>query len=271
MLFTPPSLNTTWQNSLPATPSQTTTGVTVTAIGIHGEGNYAQVIASTTYDSYGFHLALYNSRVSATDTSMLLDIAYGGAGSEVVVLTNFLCGFIGSGPADGGPHVCFIPLFIPKATRVSARIQSLITGDSVTVGVWLNGGPNAPCPIFTACDTYGANAADSGGTAHTPGNSGAESTDAAIGTASRNYKAIMLRLGTSGITAISNMAYHWEFTNGTNTLCEWYSQTATTESINGPFPMVPFNVDIPSGMSMQIQAEASGTAQAHDVAYYCFY
>lgn len=272
MLFDPPSLLTTWQTALPATPGAQSAGVTVTGSGsANTKGSYSELITSTTYDSYGFWLSVYNTRASATDTSTLLDVSFGAAASEVDVLSNFMCGFINANATNGGPQLSFIPLFVPKGTRIASRLQSVQTSKTANVGIWLNGGATGPCPIFTACDTYGADTTDSGGTAHTPGNSGAESTDATIGTASRKYKAIMLRLGTSAITVINNIAYHWEFTDGTNTYCEWYSVNSTDETICGPFPLAPLVVDIPSGAAMQIQAEASGTAQAHDVTFHCFY
>ncbi len=271
-LIIPQTRQITWESSLDATPSSTSPGATVTADAtIHTKGAYAQLIASTTYDSYGFYLLLAGSTAAATDTSMLFDLALGAAASEVVILPNLMCGSRAT-PLAGAP-LWFIPLFIPKGSRVSGRLQSLISADTIDATVFLNGGSSRlPTPIFTGCDAYGIDTADSGGTAHTPGNAGAESTDANVGDVlSRNYGGVMLDVGLTG-TILSSQANHYELTDGTNTLCEWYASISNTETIFGPFPNSPHHVNLASGTQLQIQAESSlNPAEAHDVAFYCFY
>ena len=271
MLVFPNNANAAWQNNLPATPANSAyTAVTASAT-INTKGSYAELIAATTYGSYGFFLGLTNSAAAATDTSMLLDIAIGAAASEVDILSNYLAGLKPTTPATGGPEWTFIPLFIPAGARVSARIQGVIASDILQVAVSLIGGRSQVSDkIFTACDTYGANTADSGGTSHTPGNTGAESTPATIGTASRDYGAVLLSLGNT-LTVASNLAYHWELVASATTLAEWLSHTTTAENILGPYPSQPALVRISNGTAMQIQAECSATAEAQDVALHCFY
>lgn len=271
MLLFPNSYTAGWQSNFPATPS-TSTFTTVTANALaNTKGSYSQLIAATTYDSFGFWLAVYATQVAATNTSVLVDIALGAAASEVDILSNFMAAARAASIANGGPYWVFIPLFIPAGAMVSARCQAVTGADTVAVGIsTVSGRSQVNGPIFTACDTYGANTANSGGTSHTPGNSGAESTDATIGTATRDYGAVLLGLGTVG-TVLSNLAYHWELTGGTNTLAEWVSYTHTVEAILGPYPAVPIGVRVANGTAMQVQAECSGTGEAHDVAFYCFY
>ncbi len=267
----PKNHQTIWQSNLPATPSNTAIGTTVTASStINTKGSYSQLIAAATYDSYGFWLGIFGVSTAATDTSQLLDIAIGAAASEVDILSNFLTGSRSSTVSVGGPTYYFIPLFSPAGSRVAARVQGVISSDTAVVSIMLNGGHSQIGPIFNCCDTYGADTADSGGTAHTPGNSGSESTDATIGTATRDYGAIMLGLS-SNLTVAANLATHWELTDGTNTLAEWLAFTTTAENVVGPFPLAPFYLNIPNGMAMQVQAECSGTGEAMDAAFYCFY
>ncbi len=261
-----------WQHNLDATPSATVPGTSVAASSsIHTKNaTYTQLIAATTYDSYGFWLLLCTSQSAGADTSMLFDLAIGASTAEVVILPNMMCGFRTA--VNSGVVVQFIPLFIPKGSRVSGNLQALIASDTIDCTIWLNGGgSNLQGPIFTGCDAYGVDLTDSGGTTHTPGNTGAESTDANVGvTLTRNYGGVMLGLGFSGITMASN-GYHWELTDGTTTMCEWYSGHTTSETIQGPFPATPFLIPLALGTQLQIQAEATGTADAHDVAFYCFY
>lgn len=262
-----------WQSNLPATPSLTQWGTRLTASGTpHAKGSWA-TLATATYDVYGFWLCVNGTVSSATRTDAMLDIGIGTAGSpENIIVPEWLCGWRAL-PATGGQFQYF-PIFIPRGAIIQGRIQALIASDTADVLIFLNGGGSAqPGPLFSGCDAYGTAAASSIGTSHTPGNSGAESTDANIGsTTSRAYGAVMLGLGGSlAQTTMTNIAYHWELTIGGVTICEWFAETHTTECQNGPFPPAPFYVTIPSGTQLQVQAEASGTALAQDVAFYCFY
>lgn len=273
MLLPQPAQQAIWQSNLPATPSTTQWGTTVTAHATpHTKGSYAQLVASTTYESFGFWLAVAGSATSAARTDQLLDVAIGAAASEVVILSNLLVGW--RNLPTVAPYWVWIPLYIPKGTRVSARIQALITVDVLDVQIQLNEGANGmPGQIFSGCDAYGIDTATSQGTSHTPGNTGAESTAASIGSVtSKQYRAVMLGVGGvfSGVV-MATAAYHWELQIGGVTRCEWTAYASSSEFMCGPFPPSPFYTPIPSGAQLQIRGECSGTADAQDVAYYCFY
>lgn len=259
--------------NVPATPSTSTFGTRLTASATaHAKGSYSQLVASTAYDVHGLTLVIAGSGVSATRTDMMLDLAIGGAGSEVVILPELLCGWRSAPGA--GPQDIFLPFFIPKGTRIAARLQSLISSDVVDVQVHLEYGCGIPVrPLFRRADAYGTTAASSTGTSHTPGNSGTESTAADVGsTLARDYGAVFFQVqGTLGTTSMTAIAYHWELRIGGATIAEWYSCSATTELVSGPFPDHPLVRNLPAGTQLQVRAEASGTAQAHDVAFYCFY
>lgn len=259
------------QHNLPATPSTTADGTLVTASGtIHTKGAYAQLIASTTYDWHGFWLITGGVAIAASATDMLLDIAIGAAASEQVILPDLLVGYTAA--TSVGPRQWFIPIFIPRGSRIAARIQALIASDTTQVTVHgVSGNSGLPSPLFRGADAYGIVSATSRGTSHTPGNSGAESTDANIGvTTTKNYGAVMIGVGQQ-TTAITAIAYHWELTIGGITRAEWRTVNSTAEVIYGPYPGCPTTVSVPIGTQLQVQAEASGTAQAHNVAFYCFY
>lgn len=260
-----------WQSNLSATPSTATPGTTVTASGtIHTKGNYSELIASTTYDWYGFWMYTINTAVSGSATDLLLDIAIGAASSEQVIFPNWMAGW---GPTiQAGARGVFVPIFIPRGTRIAARCQALIASDTVNVLIFgVSGNSGLPRPLFSNCDVYGIDTATSSGTSHTPGNSGAESTDANIGgTTSRPYGAVMIGVASQSSTT-TLIAYHWELTIGGSTKAEWYTCNTTSEAVYGPLPPCPIDVSVPTGTQLQVQGEASGTAQAQDVAFYCFY
>jgi hypothetical protein len=262
--------NAIWQSNLAASPS-TAWGTRLTAhANPHEKGTYATLM-TTTYDVYGFWLAAGGTNAAGTQTDMLLDIAIGGS-QETVIVPEFLCGWRNTPNAAISP--IYFPIFIPKGTLVSGRIQALITADTCDVLMFANGGASAmPGPLFSGCDAYGTSTAASQGTSHTPGNSGAESVAANIGsTTSKHYGAVMLGIGgTLADTNAGTAQYHWELQIGGGTICEWWSNMNGGEFTLGPIPPAPFQVSIPSGTQLQVRAECSGTAEAQDVAFYCFY
>jgi hypothetical protein len=272
-LIVAPPLQTKWDNNLPATPAANA-GTTLTAnASIHTKAtSYTTLIASTTYDSYGFWVLFTNSNSSGAASPQLCDIAIGAASSEVIIAANIQCGWRAGGTDRKGCGQ-FFPIFVPKGSRISARTQALISADTVECLIHMVGGQNNICPIFTGCDVYGVDTANSRGTLHTPGNSGAESADANIGsTLSRNYGAVAIEIGLGAQTVTtSGTVYHWELTDGTNTFCEWYTNSYTQEDYWGPWPSVPYTLSLKSGAQLQVQAECSGTAQQCDVQFRCFY
>lgn len=260
-----------WQTNITATPSTSVPGTNVTASGsIHTKGSYTQLISSTTYDWHGFWLHAGNTGTSGAATDVLLDIAIGASSSEQIILPDWMVGWATN--SSGSYKHLWVPLFIPRGTRIAARCQALIASDVVNVLVFgCPGGSGLPSPLFTNCDAYGIDASTSSGTSHTAGNSGAESTDANVGgTTSKNYGAVMLGVASQSSTT-TGIAYHWELTIGGTTHAEWYTNNTTGEIVCGPYPPAPIPVSIPSGTQLQIQGEASGTAQAQDVAFYLFY
>jgi hypothetical protein len=259
-----------WQNNLTATPSTTQVGTSLTTGATPNvKTAYTQLFAATTYDVYGFWFYYSGSTLSANITNFLLDIAIGAGGSEQVILPDYQVGW--AGVATTGMTGLFIPLFIPRGTRISMRAQSSLANDNVRILLFLNRGASGYIgQLFTNCDTYGANLANSGGTAHTAGNSGAESTPATIGTTTRPYGAVSLSVnGTTGTTTA--VAYHWELMIGGTTQGEWHTVNTTAESVYGPFPQTPMYISIPASTALQIRGECSGTAQSQEIAFHCFY
>lgn len=263
------------QNNLPATPNLSF-GITVTgSASANTKGSWAQLIASTTYDTYLIQLVVSETSASATQTDTLIDIGIGGAGSEQIILPNLLVGW--KPDAGIGAMNLLFPMYIPKGIRIAARAQSVQTSKQVQVQIYCYGGKRfTDSPVYTRCDAYGiTDSGASNGTSHTPGNSGAESTWASLGTTlSRNYRGFMfLAHGTLTVTAMTLIHYHWEigYNSGAPVLGEFWYTGNTAERTIGPFPNFPIAASLASGTQMQVRGEASGTAQAYDVGLYCFY
>lgn len=262
-------------SNLTATPNITTPGLRVTgdAVTAHTKGAYGVLSASLPFDVHGLTLWLSGTATSNTRTDALMDLAIGAANVEQVILPNLLVGWLPATTTGG--YSLYLPFFIPKGTRLTARVQGLQLSKTLDILAFFHGAADGPAvgQLYRRADAYGVNTASSTGTSHTPGNSGAESTAASIGgTLTRNYKAIMFMVqGSLATTTMTAIAYHWEMQIGGVTMMEWYHRSHTTEERFGPYPNRPIPHYLPSGTQLQVRAEASGTAIAHDVAFYCFY
>src|SRR3990172_655186 len=181
MAFALPAVsNAIYENNFPATPSLTPGASLSASATPHTKGSWQPIIDPVDFDSFGFWLQLTDSSATATQTDMLVDIAIGptGGGSEQVIVSNLIAGWSqATSPTIGvNGRGFFLPIFIQKGVRVSGRSQALITNDVVLAIVVLAGGRSGlGFPICAGMDDYGINTATSGGTSHTPGNSGAES------------------------------------------------------------------------------------------------
>lgn len=254
------------QNNLAATPSLGG-GTTITGGSANTKGAFSsgQLISSTTFDTHLITVMWANTQTAATATHQLMDIGIGASGSESVLISNLQTGY-------AFQNSLTMPLFIPKSSRLSARVQGAIASDTVDVTVFCYQAPSSlTWPLFTRCDSYGATTGDSGGLALTPGTSGAESAWTNIGsTTSQKYGAFFPMIqGNPADTTLLNMGLHVEIGISSTTYGEWYFRSFTDESISGPYPPFPFFREIASGSQLQVRAEASGTPESYEFVVYC--
>lgn len=172
MLYTP----LVGQNTLQASATSTSAefGATVTASSsAHTKGNWSQVLASTTYTSYGIAIGLAAVGTAASTNSRLLcDIGIGANPNEQVLIPDLIAGQAGgSASASSSPVYYYFPIIIPAGTRISARCQSLISADTVNVSAFLFQGAVPGRWYGSRVTAYGITSASSTGTSHSPGNS----------------------------------------------------------------------------------------------------
>lgn len=273
MLFVPPPGYREVQNNLLATPAG---GIGASAVGdasIHTKGAWTQMFAATSFDVEWVVVGFANSFGAATQTDALVDIGVGGAGAEVVLIPDLLAGWAANS-VGGGPRVFCAPLFIPRGTRVSARVQGLQASKTVNIPMWLfSGSRDVSQPTFSKVDAIGVSTAASQGTSVTAGNSGAEGSWTSIGsTTARDYKALyVLAQGTLADTNTTALTYHFEVGFSSTALAEFFFATSSSEQTHGPTPSLPVFHHIPSGTQLQIRGESSGTAEPIDMALYGLY
>ena len=174
MLLIPPSGLSTIQTHVTATTDETATfSISVTSgAGANAKNaTYTQLIATTTYASYGIMVQLAGLQTTAsTNQRCLVDIALGGAGAEVVIIPNLTCGNVADYVASSAQGVSyFFPIYIPAGVRVAATSQASTGADVVNVAVRLFQHPMGAGGWFGSRVTaYGADTTNSRGTSVTP-------------------------------------------------------------------------------------------------------
>lgn len=109
--------------------SATILGTAVDAGGsANTKGAYAQIISSTVADIAGIFVIFDNQNNgsgSSNASTLLIDIAVGGAGSEVVIVPNIVLSvFLAGSAAIFGGFMPYMPVQIPAGSRIAMRCQS---------------------------------------------------------------------------------------------------------------------------------------------------
>jgi hypothetical protein len=198
---TPLFRSTSWFEEVSAKPVDASSTVTVTAnSSAHTKGAWSELVASTSANA-SYLIVSVDLSAAATDTASLIDIGTGASGSEAALIPNVAAG--GAETATTRcPFAFGVPIKIPSGTRLSARIQSVVTGGKTAAVrvITFDMGDYAHAP--TSVDVLGTSTATSEGTPMT----GASGTYAEVVASTSNaYKAIVLVPSTSA-TSISNIA-----------------------------------------------------------------
>lgn len=152
------------------TASSTIPHVTVTAHAtIHTKGSWVEVHAATAGDAQMMVLVCHGTAVTNTNTTCLMDVGIGAAGSEVVILSNLQVGYIVNNSRQA--LIWEIPIYIPSGSRIAVRCQSVISSqNTLRVAMDLYGGERfAGLTTNARAETYGADTANSRGKTLTTG------------------------------------------------------------------------------------------------------
>ena len=255
-------------------------GVTLTQDGTtaHTKGPWSQLIASSSFDSYGITVMIGTAAVAAsTNVRRLVDIGIGAAASEIVIAPNLMCGNAGSwAVAGGGLAVYTFPIFIPAATRISGRCQANTVSGAVAALVFLHSLPIGPMGwTGSRITAYGADTATSSGVSHSPGNA-AYATDTEI-TSSSSNPIKYLQAGTDLLTDTTGATLRGLVRIGVGATPDYIAQhlpiqeSATVESLlagsmNQLLSGMQF--DIPAGTRLTVGGMRNGTAEARGFVFY---
>ena len=262
------------KNLVTGTPSTTVWSAdTITSgAGVDTLGAWNEIFTATAvgFDIHLLEIWIAGNNTSAADSSTLMDIGIGGAGSEVVLIPQISAGW--SAAATVGPRSFVTPVFIPMGTRISMRSQAITASRATQVAVFAYGyfgRSGSRLDIPRKFQAIGTTTTGSRGTSHTPGNTGAYSAWANIGSVAA-FEGHFLHLmshgqGTKTDTTMLNVAYHVQigFSSGTIIYGEWWVGTSTNETlIVAPTTPIPCGIGV--GTQLQIRAKCSGTAEAQD-------
>ena len=281
-LIVPPGPAWSWEvDNLTGTPPAALIGTNFTFGASNADGATVQVLAATARDACYCVIGFTGCNTGAEDNSALVDLLWDPAGgtSWTNFIDNLAAGFTPVPAAGTIPIQQFyhFPIWIPSGTALAVRARK--NGATAATGgrcaIWLFGEPKRPDMWWCGqrVESLGINEGTRKGTSHSPGNSGAFSAFATIGTSTRRYGA--LQLGVNGSdNVMTAIGYYWQIGVGSSQLpgtpTFYFSNSTAEVSARSGFHG-PLFVDIHASTAIQVRGTASGTAEAHNVALYGVY
>jgi hypothetical protein len=193
---TPLWRGTGWYEDAPFNTVNVSSDVTVTAnSSAHTKGAWSEIVASTSANASLLYVRVGGVGTGGLATAALLDIGTGASGSEAAIASNIAIGSSGSSGIASLFMMFALPYKLASGTRISARIQSVVTGgETATVTMFvLDAGNYDATPA--SVDVIGASTANSQGTSF----SGASGTWVqGIASTTRAYRAVGLVLSGHG-------------------------------------------------------------------------
>lgn len=260
-----------------STTTTSSAGTTVTgSASIHTKGAWAQLFAATSARSLGILIAIENTAASNTNTSTLLDIGQGAAGSEQVIIPDLAAGYTLNENVSNDFRAYYFPLFIPDGVRLSARLQAVTASKTANVRVHLFQRPmGAGMNWFgTRVTAYGVVAASSRGTLATSGTN-AYGTAGQL-TASTTHPIRFMQLGMQGgsLAALADVRVLADVRIGATTSIAgplMGSADTGTESVSfnaGNSTLARQSFDLPAGVDLRVASMVNTGTTAYDwIAY----
>lgn len=246
---------------------------TAVAASNNTKGAWVELSASTPVAAQGILVQM--GGVGGAATNVLFDLGVGPAGSEIVILGNFLQNYNVNACAYRA-HALFLPIGIPAGTRLAIRSQGALKAGVAWVSINLvAGGLLFPMPL-SQIDTYGANTGTSGGTSIDPGATiNTYGAWVQLSASCNDLKMLFMAIGSQNNTGTS--AALWRVDVGIGAAGYEYaviSQLELGSGITGavcPPSMGPFPVHIPAGTRIAVRAQCSindATDRLFDIVLY---
>ncbi len=258
------------------------TGVAATASGsTNTKGSWVEIVSATDREWNGFWLVF---SVAALPTGLnagaLCDIGIGGAGSEVVVLPDFIMGNVGNIPAQniitGFVSPTFVPLRIAKGQRVAVRTQNETASRVARCLIWAQAGGSLPVAIFSGCDTIGVTSSGASRGTNISSNASASTFGSwtNVGsTTGREYKGFVVSHQPQNTSTLNARGFILEFGYSSIALCRAVALQSTAETWTVPITAPAIVQNIPAGTQLQARVSCStaSNTETPSVAFHCFY
>jgi hypothetical protein len=236
----------------------------------HTKGSYSELLASASGDANLLAMMITGVNVSGEDTSTLMDIATGDAGSEIDRAPNIAIGGAGTASAlqTAGIYL-YLPIRIAAGQRVAARIQALRTAPQTANVRWSLLRVGALHMVPESVDVLGTSTATSGGTAMS-GASG--SYVQVVASTARDYRAVcIIPCQGVGATVVSNASVLYTMGVGEagseiDTGSVFFrSSSLETIGVFNVVPPMPIARYIPAGSRLSVKHEIASNPQNYGV------
>lgn len=233
----------------------------------HTKGGWTQMTASLATECGLLLLNVREVNLSNTETSILLDIGTGAAGSETVIVQNLAVGGAQAGGNAGTAQLLvWVPVRIAAGTRVAARIQAAIASDSAVLGFSYYGFAETNALVPTSVDVLGTSTTTSRGTVM----SGASGTYVEIvASTDRQYRAVVIvpSVPTNNVTTARVVKYTAAVgAAGAETdLGSTYADYSTTEAVRSfaASPSLPIACNVPAGSRLSVKHDIAANPGDH--------
>jgi len=240
----------------------------ITAAGsTNTKGSYTQLIASTPFLSSWL---IVQAMTNTNGSTMLGDIAIGGAGSEKIIVPDLMV----QGPRD--LFALPLPISVPKGVRLSARVQAATASHVCYLEITLLAAQAGMINSGGIVDTYGQNTATSRGTSIDPGgsaNTKGSWTQIAAST-TRRARGFFLLIGGQGNTAASLGSWLYDVAIGGSgseqtIVSNWAVDVRAAGNVHPQPHCSPFfPIPIASGARIAVRSQSTvtdATDRLHDV------
>ena len=266
-----------WNQRADRIPTTTSSaGVTLTghATPLSETTAWTELIASVAADAVGILITL--GATAAGNTSALVDIAIGAAGSEQLLISNLAGGYSGGwGIGNETPKHYYFPLYIASGTRLAGRVHYAATAsETVECALWLIGGRRHEARfVGSKVTTYGAVTASARGTLVTAGNNIYGSTAQLAASTADPIKAMQVGIQGGSDATLTNYRGYLKILAGTTILLDdlaWYvASNEWITAVQTNLLLSHSSLNWPAALDLGAQTQVNGTTNVvHDCILY---
>jgi len=239
--------------------SASTLGTTITGSGsANAKGSYSQLSASTPHDAQA---VIIQMRTNLNGMTALVDFAMGASSSEVDFISGLLC----QGPR--GVFTYYLPIYVPKGVRISARAQNSSSSGTIFVTMMLLENTLSGEPSVGRVTCYGGNTGDSGATSVDPGGSANTkgSYTQIVASTTRAHKGLMMAVNIDKNTATTSADWLYDIAVGGAGSEQiivpdfWVNQAVSGTNAQTPAQSPVFWLTIPASSRLAVRSQCTTT------------